>query len=172
MRPLALLALLLVFVGIARSEFPGWKITLANHHTLDSLKLTGLDGDSLRLVRRGVPFSLSIDDLSEMKAPRRNTFSTGILMGGLVGLAAFELIFEVDRAQEDDPTRSAMFIPLLSFDTYSHIACDAIGVVIGMAMGGLVGATITGQDVYDLRGLAHGDRLDLLESILEDEQSF
>lgn len=149
--------------GIVADQIHGWRVGISGGDTLTGCLLQAIDDSLLTLTRRGEVISLPVDSIDFVSRRTTSRFWTGAGYGSVVG-AIVGYMLGVGSYKE--PAYGQMRI--IDAGTVG-LAMGILGGVGGFAVGGIVGAAASLDEMYKLSGRTHNNKLVVLRMVLKEE---
>lgn len=149
---------ILLFSFSASSAQDRWQVILNSGDTLTAYRLDSLHENVLNATCNGKTFSFPVDSIAALAQHKEGPFWVGALVGTLVGGAAGFAIGDATIKR----TGSEVFNP----EAFDLIKDGLIGGVGGFIVGGVIGASSSGSETYDLKGKTLRVKLYIIEQLL------
>ncbi len=166
-KPLNFLAtrlfLIVVLPSVAVSQETVWRVGVLGRDTLSECILQALDDNLITFVSNGTVISLPIDSVDYVSRHKESHFWTGAGYGTLVGCTVGALAGYA-AYHKPEPTPGEF-----TFDFgpgFSALAGGMLGSIGGFVIGGAIGASAGGDEMYKLSGKPHQMKVMMIRTVM------
>lgn len=158
-----------LFTSSVFGQEKNWQITLTNGKVISNIFLQQVEGDSIALasvssattIMKWIP----VDSITELRHVKKSKFWKGAGIGFVAGATVGALIgwatYEKPAPNPDD-----WFPDLWEGPEYNAIGGGILGAPVGFLLGGIIGASMGRDEIYDFSKMNHKQKLNLSFSLV------
>ena len=162
---IALLVFYFTISLLPAQDYP-WNLLLLSGDSISNVSLQKLSGDSLLIGAEACEVWISVTSIIEMRILKKSRRAAGLGLGFLAG-ATIGAAIGYASYEEPGKKSSGGWGGDIDFGSYPYVfGGGLIGAFAGMVTGGVIGAAVGEDEVYDLSKYSYEEKVKLIESKL------